>query len=229
MSEDINVHELRRRWLPHKDRLNRASKFSSLKHPLPIRMHRAFSWLSACEPMQSEGGYDEKLIFRWIALNALYGRWDSQASQPAGDVDALKRFCESIVRLDQDAVVATMVKNFKTEAMEILSDKYVNDHFWRMVRDGRNFSRDRTRVQAQQWYQEESWPLILEELLGRIYVVRCQLIHGASTFGGRVNRPSVSRCASLLHHIVIAFLVVIIERGYSMDWGDLCYPPIDGK
>ena len=179
--------------------------------------------------MEPEGGFDQKLIFRWIALNALYGRWDSQASQPAGDVEALKRFCDSIVRLDQDAVVASLIQKLETEAMEILSDKYVNDHFWRTVRDGRNFARDRTRTQAQQWYQEKSWPLILEELLGRIYVVRCQLIHGASTFDGRVNRQTVSRCANLLEHIVIAFLIVIIDRGYSIDWGDLCYPPVDIK
>ena len=68
------VRDLRRRWKPTKERLQRASS----GHPLAIRMHRAFSWMASVEDAGEREQLDEKLIFRWIGLNALYGRWTSR-------------------------------------------------------------------------------------------------------------------------------------------------------
>ena len=63
-------------------------------------------------------------------------------------------------------------------------------------------------------------------VIRRIYNLRCQLVHGAASRGGAINRESVQRCAEMLGHLVSVFLLVVIEHGAEVDWGSLCYPPI---
>jgi hypothetical protein len=72
--ECLTVHRLRSRWKPTKQRLLSLEP----NHPTPIRLHRAFSWLARCET--TDEGKDQNLVLmcQWIALNALYGRWDAQ-------------------------------------------------------------------------------------------------------------------------------------------------------
>ena len=59
-----------------------------------------------------------------------------------------------------------------------------------------------------------------------IYLMRCQLVHGASTYGGKLNRTSLRRCTTMLEHLVRAVLQVLIDHGADEDWGSLCYPPM---
>jgi hypothetical protein len=67
----LTVRELRRRWKPHKERLG--------SHPTAVRFHRACSWLDRAEKLDGTADADLVLMNQWIALNALYGRWDATA------------------------------------------------------------------------------------------------------------------------------------------------------
>jgi hypothetical protein len=66
----------------------------------------------------------------------------------------------------------------------------------------------------------------LEAVLERVQFVRDQLVHGASTYNSRLNRVAVRRASSLLEHLVACFLQILMEHGYTDDWGDLCYSPL---
>jgi hypothetical protein len=46
-----------------------------------------------------------------------------------------------------------------------------------------------------------------------------QLIHGASTFGGKLNRTAPRRSTQMLGHLLPAVLLVIIDQGADVDWG----------
>ena len=63
--------------------------------------------------------------------------------------------------------------------------------------------------------------------MDRIYLMRCQLVHGAATYGGRLNRVALRRCSTMLSHLLRAMLVVMIDYGADEDWGIMCYPPIE--
>lgn len=63
-------------------------------------------------------------------------------------------------------------------------------------------------------------------MLERIYLLRCQLVHGAATYGGALNRDSIALCSRTLGELLPAFLLVIIDHGYEEDWGPLPYPPV---
>ena len=83
----------------------------------------------------------------------------------------------------------------------------------------------KTKFDARTWYQQKQFSPILERVLQRLYFLRCQLVHGAATYGGALNRTAVKRCGMMLGHVVPAMLLVIIDHGVEEDWGELCYPP----
>lgn len=219
-----SVVELRTLWKPTKERLYAASR-GRAKHPLPIRMHRSLSWLEAIELAGDSLTLDQALIFEWISLNALFGRWDDEANEPLKDSKALKDFERKILGIDKEAKIASTLIDSKDLVLAILEDKFVNRHFWQETDSTKDFSFKR----AEYAFHEENWGLLLSKLLDRIYFVRCQLVHGASTFESDLNRKTVARSKELLRSMLDAFLLVIIESGATVDWGDLCYPPISSQ
>ena len=70
---------------------------------------------------------------------------------------------------------------------------------------------------------------VLDRLIERIYLLRCQLIHGAATCGGKLNRTALRRSTKMLSHLMPAVLLVIIDHGADEDWGLLCYPPMESR
>jgi len=56
--------------------------------------------------------------------------------------------------------------------------------------------------------------------------MRCQLVHRAATYGGRLNRTTLRRCAMMMQRLLPALLMVWIDHGADEDWGPLCYPPM---
>ena len=68
--------------------------------------------------------------------------------------------------------------------------------------------------------------MVLDEILNRVYVMRCQLVHGAATYGGKLNRDSLKRCVVMMQRLLPALLLVWIDHGADEDWGQMCYPPV---
>lgn len=219
----LTVHELRRRWKPTKQRL----AVEQSNHPTNVRFHRACSWLQRVEDIDNgEEDLDVALTCQWIAFNALYGQWDERAHEPHADRECWRKFLDRILTLDHDAQIASVLVEHKKLVMAILDDNYLGDYFWRDPSVQRAHQTSRDRRQASMWYVEERWPMILEHLLDRIYFIRCQLLHGAATFGSRLNRTSLRRCSTMLGHLVPVMLLVLIDHGANEDWGPMCYPPV---
>jgi len=63
----------------------------------------------------------------------------------------------------------------------------------------------------------------------RIYLLRCQLVHGAATLRSGLNREAVRHCATMAGLLVATFLLVWIDHGADEDWGIMCYPPVSQK
>ena len=40
--------------------------------------------------------------------------------------------------------------------------------------------------------------MVLDEILNRVYVMRCQLVHGAATYGGKLNPTSLTHCVTMM-------------------------------
>lgn len=223
-SSTPTVRELRRRWKPHKQRLGA----ERTDHPTLIRFHRACSWLAQAEVMDLESNGDLALIALWITFNALYGQWDHGAREPLPDRECWRVFVQRVLELDGTGHLAGALTVHKRLVMTILDDRYLSSHFWREESGDGPQARYKEKHRAHDWFVERNWGLILERLLERIYLLRCQLVHGAATFGGRLNRRSARNCATMLGHLLPAMLLVLIDHGADEDWGIMCYPPTQG-
>jgi hypothetical protein len=218
----LTVRDLRRRWKPAKERLAAAVP----NHPTAVRVHRAFSWLARVEGTADTPDLDLALICRWIAFNALYGQWNDHKKEPMPDRDSWRRFLDQVLAIDHEQKLAATLVTQKDGVLALLEDEYLSNFFWKEPNAVNAGKAKRTKFAAHSWFLERRWPTILDQLVERIYVMRCQLVHGAATFGGKLNRDSLDRSATMLEHLVEAALLVIIDHGADVDWGAMCYPPM---
>jgi hypothetical protein len=216
------VRQLRRRWKPHKQRLLAERP----DHPMPIRFHRACSWLARVEKMSQPRDDDFALLAMWIGFNALYGRWNTSSGEPESDYACWRQYLSRILTLDGEGRIRSVLTAHKRLVIALFDDPYLSAYFWDEPTNKRAGRARKSKFDARSWYVEEAWELIVERLMDRIYLMRCQLVHGASTYGGKLNRTSLKHCATMQDHLVRAVLEVIIDHGADEDWGPLCYPPV---
>ena len=221
-TQTLNVRSLRRRWKPHKERLLAGGG----EQATSIRFHRACSWIARVEKNADREDHDIDLISLWVAFNSLYGQWDEERREPRPDRKCWRSFVDSILQLDENGRVSEMLVEDKRLVLSLLDDEYLSSFFWQEPSTQRAGRSKRDRHQAQSWYVEKRWVKILDQLLDRIYLMRCQLVHGAATHGGKLNRKSLKRCVWMLQLLIPVFLLVWIEQGADRDWGPMCYPPL---
>lgn len=177
------------------------------------------------EQIEPDGVLDAVLIYRWIALNSLYGLWNEESYEPMSDRLSLNNFMDRIMKLDSDDRVQKVLEDRRELVMSIFDNAYLTMYFWGDPSEHRARKTKKTKFDARTWYIEKKYGLILARLLERIYLLRCQLVHGAATFGGKLNRSPLELCSDMLGDLLPAILLVIIDNGYDEDWGPLCYPP----
>ncbi|MEQ8785527.1 MAG: HEPN domain-containing protein [Pirellulaceae bacterium] len=221
------VHLLRRRWKPHKERLLAKGG----EQTTCIRFHRACSWLARTEDGAGAEDHDLDLdlISLWIAFNSLYGQWDEQRQEPKPDRETWRAFVDAILRLDRSEYVSGALTDHKRLVMTLLEDKHLSKFFWQEPSAEWAGQSRRSKYKAGNWYTEHRWTMILDHVLDRIYLMRCQLVHGAATYGGKLNRTSLRRCVTMMQRLLPAFLLVWIDHGSDEDWGPICYPPPPAK
>lgn len=215
------VRDLRRRWKPRKD--------SSDIKDLGIRLRRAWSWMTRTEQL-AEGELacdDARLIYAWIALNSLYGRWDPQQREPMPDWRTLKEFTSLLLRIDNDGLLEERLCTHKKLVTALIGDEYLSQHFWedpgeRTARQAQNVSK---RLGGM--YIEKRFGTILDETLKRVYLARCQLVHGAATFNSRLNRTALRRCATFMELLLPTISIILIDHAPDSGWGQMCYPPME--
>jgi hypothetical protein len=196
-----------------------------------VRVHRCLSWMAEVERLLAEHGesaIDTALVHRWVAFNAIYGVWDPAVQQPIGDRECIEGFCTKVREVDSERLIESVLRAKRRQAMDIFRDAYLTSHFWREPTKARANRPARDAELAKNWYAANQLDRVLQRLLERIYFLRCQLVHGAASYGGKLNRTAVRRCTVMLGHLLEAFVLVMIDHGWDEDWGALSYPPLHG-
>lgn len=186
-----------------------------------LRKHRAQSWLNAAE--QPTLDLDEKFIFHWIALNALYGQAKYRWRDPGSEESDLRKFLKLMERLEKDRV-RTALKLERPNVDRLLQNPFLDDGCW-MLWDKETI-RDRVK-RREACIPERDRESDLLEVLKRIYVLRKQVFHGCSTKGGHPNRESLRAAVPVLARLVPIFRDIVGEHGRSEPFvNDLPpYPP----
>lgn len=153
------VRELRRRWKPAKERLSKSGQAEGLR----IRLHRCCSWLQRVEQLSADATVsgaaaaadrefdDAALVCRWIALNALYARWDDNGRAPFADVESLKSFTSHIVRVDRDGRISEALSTHKRLVIALLEDALLSRSFWQEPTVRRAGKSSRAAWDARDW------------------------------------------------------------------------------
>jgi hypothetical protein len=223
----MTVRELRRRWKPLKD----GDASSDACNPVRVRLHRCWSWMQRIEELDEAGvGIDDaRLIYGWIALNSLYGRWDAQAREPIPDKLALDAFLRRLFDRDESALLRALITEQRDLVKLIVGDEYLSRYYWKDPGENEARRAQNAVRKLASWYVEGRHASVLDRTLQRIYLARCQLVHGAATYNSGLNRTAVQRCAEFLGMFLRSALVIIIDHAWRDDWDDLCYPPIDAQ
>ena len=153
-------------------------------------------------------------------------QWDEEIRESALDFARWQRFLGRILELDATGQLGNALVEHRNLMMSILDDEYLSRFFWEKPSDVRARKSKKAKYDAQTWYLETRWVMILDRQVERIYLMWCQLIHGAATFGGKLNRESLGRCSVILGHLLHGILLAVIDHGADENWGAMCYPPL---
>ena len=220
----LSSADLSAAWEPTKARLVQEDRENDLR----VRVHRACGALEQAERLEAAGERgceDAALVFRWVALNALYGRWDEERGMPTKDREALDRFTSECARSDQERLSAALEPVIEL-ARDLVENTFLNERFWRAgewdsVRPEKG--RVRKLLEAK---REGRHGAALHQVLIVAYFLRCQIVHGGATLGSKVNRVTVVPAGEVLRLVVPQLTALVIEHGLEMEWGEICYPPV---
>ncbi len=190
--------------------------------PFAIRVWRGLSWLERAEQAAE---VEDQFIALWIAFNALYGRQDV-AARMWTERKAYSELLAIVWRLDGGGLLRSCLRSRQTAVLGIVGNKFLCREFWDSPQDNHDKRlSDHVRRLLAEFNGRNLLP-ILSELFDRLYLMRVQVFHGASTKGSKLNRRTLKQCTSLLAEIVPALITVMIESGIDVDWGEVCFPPV---
>jgi len=187
-----------------------------------IRVWRGLSWLERSEKADDLEG---RFISLWIAFNAIYGHLDEEG-RDARDRASWQTFLARMVEHDADDALGQAVRDRPGDILPLIDNRYLFKPFWLGQADA-----DEKLVRARRWalkaYNDGSTLAVLQELFERFYVLRMQVFHGAATSGSRLNRQTLTQAVGLLADLVPRMLGILIAAGPDVDWGDVCFPPVE--
>lgn len=188
-----------------------------------IRVWRGLSWLERAEGYEA-ADIEGRFITCWIGLNALYGRQDDQ-HRPWGDREALGTFLALVWRLDDRGILRQVLGRRQTAVLNLIDDCYLTPLLWEGQHAPASRQVKKDVKEAILTYQRHDRLPILRLLFDRLYVMRNQVFHGASTKGSKLNRRALQASATVLMDLLPVFLEIMIEVGIDRDWGAVCFPP----
>ncbi len=193
---------------------------------LRVRIHRAISWLARAE--REDDDPDARFIFLWIAFNAAYASefgFEKKEREQADD------FIERLLVLDvRGRLHQALFGQFSGPIRTLIGNRFVYRPFWQAVRDhaSDNAWKERfeaSRRRAMHALMQNETAVLVSIVLGRLYVLRNQLLHGGSTWGGATNRAQVRDGVSIMGTIVpIIIELMMSEAGFEFD--EIAYPVI---
>ncbi len=191
--------------------------------PFAIRVWRGLSWLERAEQAAE---VEDQFIALWIAFNALYGRQDEE-SRVWSEKKAWMEFLGSVWRMDANGLLRSYMRDRQTVVLGIIGNKFLSREFWESPGGDGHDKRLHAEVRSLlPRFGEKNLFSILATLFDRLYIMRVQLFHGASTKGSSLNRRTLKQCTVVLADMIPILLAIMIENGIGVDWGGVCFPPI---
>ena len=200
---------------------------------LGLRWRRCTSWLEQAEKELANHCFDEAFIFCWVAFNAAYSV-DTPEPRESFELQSIRDYFALLRDLDDEKSIEQALFDNETrwtQMQEILRNEYIFVPFWENQRSSsestnwqESLEKSLEKVRRARVYRDVE--PVLEEVFSRLYVLRNQLVHGASTYNGSLNRKQVQWGAAFLYLLLPVFLELMF-RNPEGDWGIPKYPALN--
>ena len=190
-----------------------------------VRMHRAISWLYACE---QHGHDDLGFLSAWIGFNACY----SKPIEKIGEHEyfRISSFIGTLIKHDREDLIARYIFQEQQDLVEsLMNNQFLFKHFWISVHGDQDddwmldYELSNHEYADNKEYRKTQ--NLCSDILQRIYVLRNQLIHGGATFESSFNRQQIQDCNAFMHGFLIIVIHIMLSNA-NADWGNINYPPI---
>lgn len=186
-----------------------------------LRAHRSRSWI---ERALDALALDERFIFYWIALNALYGRpkYLERGPHRTPEIADLEAFLRNV------SVTASpsQLKTVSSHGEKLLSNRFLHEGTWKWDSDEAAARVRREYAVACRELAEGQVRNYLIVLFRRLYVLRKQMFHGCATFESKANRDTVEPAVAVLSVLVPLLCEAVELRGeVSLGLGDPPFKP----
>ena len=222
------------------------------KQSFLVRLRRAISWLDRAQQMEKEEKKTDKdlapqCIFLWIAFNALYGRDphrflkgkrrrpppERKKSKSKSEKKELKNYFYNLLNFNNDAeyLICNIVNNsISKEIILFLDNMFVGENFWNSKMDINEEIIWEKDASLQGPLSKQETSVILCHVFQRLYVLRNQLMHGASTWGKTENKDHLIQGAIIMHCLLPVFIDIMLKTPeYEWkQWGRVWYPRVLG-
>lgn len=195
-----------------------------------LRIHRAISWVGRAE--QEKQDYDAAFIFFWIAFNSAYaGEAEGETERSLGERQQFIDLIDRLVERDTTGRLYTAIwDRFRGPIATLMENRFVYRPFW-LYQNGipgnENWAK-RFKSSAERFVRsmaDKDTAYVLREVFDRLYMLRCQMMHGGTTWNSKVNREQVRDGAQILQ-ILLPVMVDIMMDNPEDDWGRPFYPVV---
>lgn len=189
-----------------------------------IRMHRAISWLFACEEQAND---DLAFLSAWIGFNSCYSVPPKNSGEK--EYDRISDFLIDILRMDRANIVTSYVFDEQVGLIDgLMNNQYLFRNFWISIHnqeEGWEQEYNTTNALMQKHRDSKNSLDHCNDILMRVYVLRNQVIHGAATYESSMNRDQMHDCMIFMRGFLLRIINVMISK-YKHDWGQINYPPL---
>lgn len=202
----------------------------SFDEPFRIRIHRALSWFKKAKDLNLKGELDLSFITMWIGFNSAYGRELSAAFK--SEHVLISEFFEKILEQDTKHEISDILwQQSKNAVLSLIQNKFTFEKYWHFVNgnmDDSNWedSLSKSIIKAKRLVAEKDTSVMLSMVLGRLYTLRNQLLHGGATFESMLNRPQIEDALQLMFEIFPVIVQLMMEAPDKEIWGKPYYMPI---
>jgi hypothetical protein len=188
------------------------------------RMHRAISWLYACEENIND---DLAFLSAWIGFNSCYSVPPKSAGEK--EYDRISDFLADIIRMDRSNLITSYVFEEQVGLIDsLMNNQYLFRNFWISIHsqeEGWEQEYNSINAQIQKHRDVKNTLDHCNDILKRVYVLRNQLIHGAATYESSMNRDQMEICMIFMRGFLLRIINVMIANPRK-DWGQINYPPL---
>lgn len=196
------------------------------KESFLLRFRRAISWLGRAQQMEKDAKstdkeLDTQFIFLWIGFNALYAR---EPQKNLGSMLEMEKYFQDLLKCPgepKDNIYKIINGVLKEKFDSLRKNIFVSRDFW-----NKEMGIDRDRDKPFPGWKISVTKEILCCVFQRLYVLRNQLMHGASTSGKTRNKDQLIDGAEIMHYLLPVFIEIMLKSPEDKwkKWGKIWYP-----